>query len=92
MHIAFINQNMQDKVVFCEKAYHFTILNAGMIEEGTSTEFSVGQTEGRRRAPGSHGFISHVADHSSSSVFWMKNRYISPCGSWIGQISATKTP
>lgn len=32
MHIAFINQNTQDEVVFCEKVYHFTILNAGMIE------------------------------------------------------------
>lgn len=47
MPIAIINQNMQAEVVFCEKAYHFTIRKAGTIEQGTSLEFSFGQREGR---------------------------------------------
>lgn len=76
MPIAIINQNLQAEVVFCEKAYHFTIRKAGTIEQGTSLEFSFGQRKGRWCAPGSHGFISHIADHSSSSDFWTKSRYI----------------
>lgn len=32
MNIALINQNMKAEVVFCGKAYHFTILKAGASE------------------------------------------------------------
>lgn len=42
MYIAFVNQNMKARVVFCEKADHFTMLNAGVIKQGTPVELRAG--------------------------------------------------
>ena len=56
-YTAFVNENMKAKVVFCEKADHFAILNTGMIESGASLEFSFGQTGGGLCDPRRDGFI-----------------------------------
>lgn len=32
MHTVFVHQDMKAKVVFCEKADHFPVLNSGLME------------------------------------------------------------
>lgn len=91
MYIASVNQNMKAKVVFCGKAEHFTILDAGMIEYGTSMEFAlVKQRAGYMTLREIDSFPTLLITLAPPSVFWMKSRYISQLGCCIGQISATK--
>lgn len=74
MYTAFVNQNMKARVVFCEKADHFTMLNAGVIKQGTPVELRAGHITPERP--------THFQSWPLRlrSVFWMKSRSIRQLG------------
>lgn len=71
MYVALVNQNMKAKTVVCERAGHFTALDAGMIEQGCFT--------GIRRWSNRAGYVSPeetdsfpiFANHSGSDLTFL---------------------